>query len=112
VARLVIDFAPAMQPKRVIIRLFAPTKRWVAGLLALLWLVVAAQSVGHHCLSHQDAGHDCAACQVAHGTVLADGAVGIRLPLPAAEIVFQPVWAFAVFQSVDLRLSPGRGPPA
>lgn len=92
--------------------LFALAKPWLAGVLALLWLVVAAEAVGHHCESGRVAHHECAACQMAHGTVLADGSVGVACDLTAAPISVESNWILPVFQSSDLRLSPGRAPPA
>jgi|SRR5690349_15471517 len=93
-------------------RLFSLAKPWLAGLMALLWLMIAAEAVGHHCESGSLSHHECAACQMAHGTVLADGAVGVAVDLPVASVAFQPNWILPVFQSSDLRLSPGRAPPA
>jgi hypothetical protein len=100
-----------MQRNRVN-RLFWLAKPWLAGLFALMWLVVVAESVGHHCESERPSHHECAACQMAHGAVLADGSVGVALDLPATPTSFQSSWISPASGSSDLRLSPGRAPPA
>jgi hypothetical protein len=93
-------------------RFIALAKPWLAGLFALMWLVVAAESVGHHCESEFPSHHECAACHMAHGAVLADGSVGVALALPAISNSFQSPWISPASGSSDLRLSPGRAPPA
>jgi hypothetical protein len=100
-----------MQRNRVN-RLISLAKPWLAGLFALMWLVVAAESVGHHCESERPSHHACAACQMAHGAVLADGSVGVALDLPAIPTLFQSTWISPCSALSDLRLAPGRAPPA
>lgn len=92
-------------------RVFSLAKPWLTGLFALMWLWVAADAVGHHHEAGQPSHHECAACQLAHGTVLADGSVGIAFDLPTVPTWFQSVWVLPAFDSSDLRLSPGRAPP-
>jgi hypothetical protein len=101
-----------MDRTRLTNRMFKLAKPWLAGVLALLWLVVAAEAAGHHCDSHHQAGKECAACQMAHGTVLANGSTGTAIELPVVEVSYQSVWVFAASDTSDLRLSPGRAPPA
>jgi hypothetical protein len=92
--------------------LFALAKPWLAGLLALLWVLLFAESVGHHCESGRAAHPDCAACQMAHGTLLANGCTEAVLEVASTEVAFQSVWILPTFASTDFRLSPGRAPPA
>jgi hypothetical protein len=102
----------AVQQQRQHLSLLAYAKPWLAGLLALLWLVLMAEAVGHHCESDRAAHHDCAACQMAHGTLLADGAVGVSWEVPVTELTIQAPCVPPLSTAIDLRLSPGRAPPA
>lgn len=92
--------------------LFSLAKPWLAGLLAWLWVVLVAESVGHRCESDRAAHPDCAACQMAHGTLLANGSTETSLVVPTTEVAFRSVWILPTCDSTDLRLSPGRAPPA
>jgi hypothetical protein len=101
-----------MSCRRHTSRLFSLAKPWLAGLLVLLMLGVAIESAGHHHGSARVNHQDCAACQMAHGTVLADGLAGISCQLPSTEIVLELVWNLTPCGSSDLLLSDGRAPPA
>jgi len=101
-----------MSRNRHAVKLFSLAKSWLAGLLALMLVGVAIQSVGHHCGSAQTNHHDCAACQMANGTVLADGSVGVQFQSPAMEVTLELVWNLVTPTSSDLLLSDGRAPPA
>jgi hypothetical protein len=100
-----------MSRKRPASHWFSLAKPWLAGLLVLAWVAVAVEAVGHHCEADPPAHHDCAACQLAHGTLLADGSTGLLVAAIACEPAVQPVWYFACFESSDLLLASGRAPP-
>jgi len=102
----------SMDGIRTVRRLFALTRPWVAGLLALVWLGLAAESVNHQCAPASPAHHDCAACQMAHGTLLANGSVTISLVVMVDTVDCLPVKKLSPLACSDLRLAPGRAPPA
>lgn len=92
-------------------------KRQAASAFSLgLFLFLQALVIcpGLHELVHHDANepdHDCAVTLFSHGHVDAASAVVILLPAPE-RVIFNPSSPAAIFVSTDLRLLPGRGPPA
>lgn len=87
-------------------------KAWLAGMLVVLLLVLVFESVAHRARAGVVAHHQCAVCLLAHGGVIADGCIRALAQVSAPQIKLSSPWAVAVRDSADLRLSPGRAPPA
>jgi hypothetical protein len=85
---------------------------WLACLLAG-WLVLLGLGAAVHC-SHSDSPghHSCAACLIAHGGLIADGAIGVTAFLAGTALALPRTGESSVASIFDLRLAPGRAPPA
>ena len=84
-------------------------KSWLAGLLVALLFLLTVHSGVHG--NHTDPNHSCAACLIAHGGVIADGAVGTVVFVSRAAFDLPPVGEVLPVSLLDLRLAPGRAPP-
>lgn len=86
----------------------------VATLTAFLWLLALSASAALHHEEHHDADaahHECAVTLLAHGKL--DAAPPPTLaPLPPVGSLSSPAVALSIQGTVDLRLMPGRAPPA
>jgi hypothetical protein len=101
-----------MNRRSTVSRGFALAKSWLAGLLVVLLLALSIGSALHR--DHQDhqAGqHSCAACLIAHGGVLADGATGTAVISSSHSFDLPGLGEAKSASSCDLRLAPGRAPP-
>lgn len=92
-----------------------PARSWLAGALAILLLVLAV-GAGAHREHREDTGrhghHECAACLIAHGGLLADGTTGAFVVFSAFSFDLPGFCEMQPALVLDLRLSPGRAPPA
>jgi hypothetical protein len=84
----------------------------LAGLLAALLVVVVIGSGAHRGHSDQPGHHDCAACLLAHGGLLADGATGASVSQSTSSFDLPSLTEARPASVLDLRLAPGRAPPA
>ena len=98
-----------MNRSNTVSRGFALAKPWLVGLLVALLFLLTMHSAVHG--SHADPNHSCAACLIAHGGVIADGAVGSVIFVSATSIELVHVGEFVPVSLLDLRLAPGRAPP-
>lgn len=92
-----------------------PATSWLAGVLAALLLVLAVGSGAHrehdaHADKHGH--HDCAVCMMAHGGVLANGAVGAFIVFSTSSFDLPSLKESHPVFACDLRLAQGRAPPA
>lgn len=90
--------------------------RLLSGFVLFLFLFLQAMATSPtlHALVHSDAseaGHECAVTLFAHGQIDAASAPPIVFFVPTRVVVEQSL-PVIVFVSSDLRLLPGRGPPA
>ena len=88
-----------------------PATSCLAGLLGLLLLILAVGAGAHR--EHADGpGHqDCAVCLIAHGGVLADGAIGAPIVTFTSCFVLPTSGETKPVFVLDLRLDPGRATP-
>jgi hypothetical protein len=102
----------SMDRRSTVSRGFALAKSGLAGLLVVLMLALSVGSVLHrNHADHQASQHSCAACLIAHGGLVADGATGTVI-ISCSHSIDLPNFGEAALASVfDLRLAPGRGPP-
>ena len=84
-------------------------KSWLAGLLVALLFLLTVHSGAH--ANHGDQHHSCAACLIAHGGVIADGAVGTVIFVSSVPLDLPQVGQVIPASVLDLRLAPGRAPP-
>ena len=84
-------------------------RSWLAALLVALLFLLTMHSAVHG--DHSDQNHSCAACLIAHGGVIADGAVGTVIFVSATSVELAHVGEFVPVSLLDLRLAPGRAPP-
>ena len=84
---------------------------WLAGLLAALLLVLTVGSGAHREHADQPDHHDCAACLMAHGGLLADGATGASVIFASSGFDSPIPGESRSASTFDLRLAPGRAPP-
>jgi len=82
---------------------------WLAGLLVALLFLLTVHSGAHG--NHAHPNHSCAACLIAHGGVIADGAVGTVVFVSRAAFDLPQVGEVLPVSLLDLRLAPGRAPP-
>lgn len=81
-------------------------------LLALLLLGLSIGTVAHELRHANDPAHvTCAICMLAHGQVLADGAVGVLAVVLVATLILPVFREFVFVSASDLLLAPGRAPP-
>ena len=108
----VLESIRLMDRRSTVSRGFALAKSGLAGLLVILMLALSLGSVLHrNHADHQAGQHSCAACLIAHGGVVADGATGTAI-VSCTHSFDLPNLGEAVLASVfDLRLAPGRAPP-
>ena len=111
-ASKVLESSRLMDRRSTVSRGFALAKSGLAGLLVVLMLALSVGSVLHRNHSDHQAGqHSCAACLIAHGGLVADGATGTVI-ISSSHSTDLPSLGEVVQASVfDLRLAPGRGPP-
>ena len=84
---------------------------WLAGALALLLVGLAISSAGHCEHNGRHAHPDCAACAMAQGGVVANGATGATVIIFDAALALPVPGDFQQALLADLRLAPGRAPP-
>ena len=84
---------------------------WLAGLLAVWLVVLGLDAVTHRSHACDADHHNCAACLLAHGGVIADGAMGAAIVLPDAPPILALTSRTYLPLSSDLLLAPGRAPP-
>ena len=99
-----------MRRSNPIKRELASANVWLVGLLVVLLLVLTVHSGAHG--NHAGPNHFCAACLIAHGGVIADGAVGTVVFVSHAASDLTHVGEVLPASILDLRLAPGRAPPA
>lgn len=101
-----------MDRRSTFTRGFALAKTGLAGLLVILMLALSVGSVLHRNHGdHQSGQHSCAACLMAHGGVMADGATGATVVSSSNSIVLPDFGETTLASVFDLRLAPGRAPP-
>jgi disulfide bond formation protein DsbB len=87
-----------------------PARIWLAGTIAGLLLLLSVYAVHH---AHSDGGghQACVLCLMAHGGLIADGAIGVVVF--GISAAFAPLQCGKIFPAsvFDLRLAPGRAPP-
>ena len=106
-----------LQPERKSFSLRRVAKPALAGLLAVAWLFLVTLSVSPslHEHFHHDAAnghHNCAVTLLQQSKLLAAGAAPLTVVLAAPFLFSIPLIPSAEFTSADLRLAPGRAPPA
>ena len=84
---------------------------WLAGLLMALMVVLSVGSGAHRDHADHADQHSCAVCLIAHGNVLADGAIGTTIVASRTCLVLPPIGESLSASIFDLRLAPGRAPP-
>ena len=104
-----------MVPK-VFINIFGEKRQRASALLLGLFLFLQAMVAvpALHTIIHPDAcdpDHECAVTLFAHGQVNASAAIA-PVFCPPALVVFSETFPRIVFVSTDIRLLPGRDPPA
>jgi hypothetical protein len=97
-------------------KVFRKKRQGASALLLGLFLFLQALSISPalHALVHSDAaepGHECAVTLFTHGQVNASTTT-VPVVCTAARIVFCQAPPRVIFVSADVRLLPGRGPPA
>ena len=101
-----------MQHQRAILNGKALGRPMLGLLLAALLVFVSLGSAVHAERHFNDpAHHTCAACLIAHGGVLADGAIGAVAVLLSGGLILLQLREFIPVLQTDLRLAPGRAPP-
>jgi hypothetical protein len=86
-------------------------KAWLGFLLAVLLLWVSFASATHSVQGQHADHHDCAACLIAHGGVVADGATGAPVITTASRFALLAFVECRAISISDVCLVPGRGPP-
>ena len=86
-------------------------KACLGVLLALLLLWVSAASVTHPVQGHHADHHDCAACLIAHGGLVADGASGAPVVTTGSSFALLVFVECRAISISDVSLVPGRDPP-
>jgi hypothetical protein len=97
-------------------KVFRKQRRSASALLLGLFLSLQAMAVlpALHALVHHDAaepGHECAVTLFSHGQVDASTTAAPVVCAPTT-LVFSQSLPEIIFVSTDVRLLPGRGPPA
>ena len=97
-------------------KVFRKKRRSASALLLGLFLSLQAMAVlpALHALVHHDAsepGHECAVTLFSHGQVDASTTT-VPVVCAPAPLVFSQSPPGIIFVSTDVRLLPGRGPPA
>jgi hypothetical protein len=97
-------------------KVFRKKRQRASALLLGLFLFLQALSISPalHALVHSDAaeaGHECAVTLFTHGQINAS-ATAVPIVCTATRVIFCQSPPQAIFVSADVRLLPGRGPPA
>lgn len=108
----VLESNRLMNRRSTVSRGFALAKSGLAGILVVLMLALSVGSVLHrNHADHQAGQHSCAACLIAHGGLVADGATGAAIIFSSLSVDLPSLGEAALASVFDLRLAPGRGPP-
>ena len=95
----------------------ATIHRVMAGLMLAQWLALVAFATSerlHHtvCDESQQSSHDCALVSLARGQLWTAFEIVAAPAVPSRAIDDEAFRSTVSFSSIDLRLMPGRGPPA
>jgi len=101
-----------MNCRSTVSRGFSLTKTWLTGLLVVLLVALSVGSALHRDHGSDHAGQNtCAACLIAHGSLVADGAIGTTIVSLSQSFDLPSLGETKPILVSHLRLAPGRAPP-